>query len=60
MRLTRLGEKRTAVKNIAVANNTIAGPDGMSQMAEIRTPDTEVVIPKNAEYSVKVVRLWVS
>ena len=60
MRLTRLGEKSTAIKNIEVASNTLAGPDGMSQMAETKTPDTEVVIPKKAEYSVKVVRLWVS
>ncbi len=60
MRLTRLGEQRTAVKNIAVANSTIAGPEGMSQMADIKTPNTEVVIPMKAEYRVKVERLCVS
>ena len=60
MRLTRLGEKRTAAKNMAVANSTIAGPEGTSQMAEIKTPTTEVVIPKPAEYRVKVLRLCVS
>ncbi len=55
-----MGEKRTAVKNTAVASSTIAGPEGMSQMEEIKTPTTEVVIPKHAEYSVKVLRLCVS
>lgn len=54
------GREQDRGKNIAVANNTIAGPEGMSQMAEIKTPHTEVVIPMSAEYTVKVLRLWVS
>lgn len=41
----RLGEKKIERKNTDVASSTIAGPDGISQMAESRTPVTAVLTP---------------
>jgi len=60
VRLTRFGEKKTAMKNMVVAKSTMAGPEGTSQNAEIKTPATDVNIPIVAEYRVSVARLCVS
>jgi hypothetical protein len=55
-----LGEKRTATKNNSVASNTMAGPEGISQIEERSTPPTEQEIPMRNEYQVRVERLCVS
>jgi ribosomal protein S16 len=49
VRLTRFGEKKTAMKNMVVAKSTMAGPEGTSQNAEIKTPAIDVNIPIVAE-----------
>ena len=52
-----LGEHSTATKKIRVASRTIAGPEGISQIEESKTPPTEQPTPMIAEYQVSVERL---
>ena len=41
--------ENTEMKNTAVAKKTIAGPEGISNEADIRTPATAVVMPMMME-----------
>jgi hypothetical protein len=55
-----LGEQNTATKNNRVARRTMAGPEGISKMADNRTPNTEQLTPMTTECHVIVDRLFVS